>query len=182
MAMAAVRARKTVADYMKLPDEPRVELIGGEFYLSPSPNERHQRALINLAALLLQHVKKRKLGRVYVAPFDCILSTWDVVQPDLLFMASEHLDRIRDRVHGPPDLAVEILSPYHTERDRIVKRILYAKRGIREYWMVDPEERTVEVRILRGRSRSTVGLFGALNRLRSSLLPAFRPRVREIFE
>lgn len=121
------RQRKTVADYMRLPDDVRVELFEGEFFMSPSPSLVHQKIVIRLANLLSAYVKPRTLGEVVCAPFDCIFTDSTVTQPDVVFVATAHLVRIRERLYGPPDLAVEVLSRTHEERDRIVKRDLYRK-------------------------------------------------------
>lgn len=176
------RSRKTVADYMRLPDDIRMELIEGEFFVSPSPNSVHQRLVVRLVVLLDAHVRARNLGTVYCAPFDCILSDEDVVQPDVLFVAAANVSRIRERLHGPPDLAVEILSPAHEERDRLVKRDLYLKYGVPEYWIVDPRERLVEVRVRGDRAWTTHGVFGPDETLTSRIVPDFQVPVREILE
>lgn len=175
------RERKTVEDYLRLPDDVRCELFQGEYFMSPSPGFKHQVAVVKLSALLLDHVESRKLGRVLCAPFDCILSDEDVVQPDVLFVATGSLSKIRDRLYGAPDLAIEIISSGNAERDRIVKRDLYAKHGVREYWIVDPEARTLEVMSPDKGGWRLHAIFGASDEVTSLLLPNFRAAVRDIF-
>lgn len=176
------RARKTVEDYMRTPDDLRLELIEGEFFMSPSPGFRHQNTVANLMRLLTAFVHSRRLGKALCAPFDCILSDEDVVQPDVLFVATANLGRIRDRLFGPPDLAVEILSPFNAERDRIVKRDLYLKFAVPEYWIVDPDSKTIEVRSLRSGKWHLHAIFGTDDELTSPILPDLRLSVREAFE
>lgn len=176
------KVAKTVADYMALPDEPRVELIEGEFYGPPAPGEPHQGSSMNLSHLFVDHVKKRKLGRVFAAPFDVVLSDENVVQPDLLFIATENLHRLRDRVYGPPDLVVEILSPTHAERDRIVKRDLYHRYGVREFWIVDTVRRQIEVWKRGDTAWVLHAIFGTGETLTSTVLPDLRLAVDEVFE
>ncbi len=180
--MLDTRRKKTVEDYMKLPDEMRVELFEGEYFMSPSPSGRHQIVVVNLCERLSAYVRRNKLGRVFVAPFDCIFSDEDVAQPDILFVATENLGKIRDRLHGAPDLAIEVLSPPHAERDRIVKRDLYAKYGVREYWIVDHEALTIEILVLEGGKYRLWGILGAGDRLVSPLLGDLDLPVAEVFD
>ena len=176
------RNRKTVDDYMRLPDETRVELIQGEYCVSPSPSFIHQQTVVRVTLLLRLHVKSRQLGEVVCAPFDCILSNEDVVQPDVLFVATANLGRIRERLHGAPDLVVEVISRTHEERDRIVKRDLYLKHGVPEFWIVDPAERIVEVRTLGAGAWETLGTFSVGDSFSSRILPELRVAVRDVFE
>jgi len=183
-SMTALRARprKTVEDYMKLPDDVRVELIDGEFFMSPSPRERHQSIVLRLARLLADFVEKGRRGMVYIAPFDVHLPSGDVVQPDVIYVSQARSGIIQDWIRGVPDLLIEVLSPETPERDRIVKRDRYAQNGVREYWIVDPMDPTVEIfRSRRGRSLEA-GYFEKGDPIVSAVLPGFRPRVGELAE
>lgn len=175
------RPRKTLDDLRKLPEGVRAELIEGDLFMSPSPRERHQRAVLNLGAHLRAFVNGRALGRVYVAPFDVHLPTGDVVEPDVLFVAAERLGIIEDWVNGAPDLVVEVLSPENPERDRLVKRSLYARSGVREYWIVDPQERSVELFVLDSGSLVPKGFFKDTESVASPRLAGLSLRVDEIF-
>ncbi len=172
---------KTVADYMSRPDDVRVELFEGTFYVTPSPDFRHQAISMSLALLLGPHIRDRRLGALLAAPFDVILSDENVVQPDLVFVAAAHAERIRDRLHGPPDLAIEILSAAHAERDRIVKREIYRQHGVPEYWIVDGAARAVEVLLLDAGIWRLHGMFDAGDILTSVVLPDLRLDVAEVF-
>ena len=122
-------------DFLLFPDDGRRhELIDGEHYVTPSPNTRHQelvgRLHFELALYLRGH---REAGRVFLAPFDVIFTRWDVVEPDLLFVAGDQASIITDKnVQGPPALMVEVLSPGTRRTDEQVKRRLFDRGGVRE--------------------------------------------------
>jgi Uma2 family endonuclease len=141
---AAVRF--TYQDYLNLPEESRYEIIDGDLQMSPSPSTRHQRIVGKLYECLLATVRERGLGEVFIAPLDVVLSTADVVQPDVFFVSTERAAIVKEKgVFGAPDLVVEVLSSASAERDRTVKAKLYARAGVAELWLVDAEARTIEV-------------------------------------
>src|SRR5512132_1473002 len=146
------RALLTYSDYAALPDDGRrYELHWGEISVTPAPGTRHQGAIVNLISLLNEHVRSRGLGKVFVAPTDCILSNVTVVQPDVLYIAADRLAIISDRgIEGAPTLVVEVLSPSTARLDRDRKMKLYAEHGVPYYWIVDPETRSVEAYTLNG--------------------------------
>ena len=181
---APTRIRFTYHDYKSIPetDPRRFELLDGELVMAPVPSVWHQNIAGNLYAYLRQVVRKHNLGRVFFAPIDVVLSETDVVQPDLLFVARGHEDRIREEgIFGAPDLVVEILSPATESRDRGYKRTLYARHGVREYWIVDPQARRVEVYTLTSQGLTLWQTFGPGQTLRSALLPEFTLPVDEVF-
>ena len=147
-AMATSRPSKTVDDYLALGDGVRAELIAGELYVTPSPTPDHQTIVGNLHVLLRSAVRSGAGGSVYVAPLDVHLPSGDIVQPDLLWIAASNHSIVQDWIRGVPDLLVEIVSPLGAERDRIVKRALYARNGVPEYWIVDGATQTVERLVL----------------------------------
>jgi Uma2 family endonuclease len=128
------------ADYWKLPEGEPVELIRGRFVVSPAPNTLHQTLVILLSNLLFE-ASRRGGGRVLPGPTDVVLDDHTILQPDVLYVRRRRREIIRERVVGPPDLVIEILSPHNSRRDRIDKLNLYAKYGVAEYWIVDPVER-----------------------------------------
>src|SRR5438445_9675164 len=142
----------TYEDYVGLPDDGRrYEILDGELEVSPAPAPRHQRVLLNLLRIVDRHVEERDLGQVYVAPIDVILVPTTIVQPDLVFVAAGREAIVSERaIEGPPDLAVEILSPWSDRRDRVAKAALYARYGIRHYWIPDPVARPLEVYEVKG--------------------------------
>ncbi len=151
----------TYEDYCALPDDGRrYEIIEGELYVTPSPSRAHQQFAANLLVSLKPFVTARGLGEVFIAPFDVILEETSVVVPDLLFVAVARSGIVTDRgVRGAPDLIVEILSPGTARRDRVEKAKLYARHGVRQYWLADPERRVLEVYELgEGQYRRAAGL------------------------
>lgn len=147
MPLPAGTAKLTYADFLRFPEDgQRHELLDGEHVVTPSPRTKHQVVSVNLTLLLATWARAADAGQLFVAPFDVVLSDSTVVEPDLLFLAREHLDRLtEENVRGAPDLVVEILSEGSRRRDEIVKRDLYDHFGVSEYWVVDPELETVKV-------------------------------------
>lgn len=128
-------------------DGNRYEAIGGELHVSPPPKHRHQWVAANLFAALHDLLVRPGYGRLYFAPIGVEFpETEEGVQPDLLFISTGHLGLItEDWIRGAPDLVIEILSPGTARRDRTVKRQLYERQGVPEYWMVDLDAKQVEV-------------------------------------
>ncbi len=140
----------TYADYAALPDDGhRYELIDGELVMTPAPGYAHQRVLARLVSILDSHVCAKNLGELLFAPLDVILSESTTVQPDIVFLAHDRERQVRKRgIEGPPSLVVELLSPNRLEHDLEVKRELYFRYGVPHYWIVDPEQRTLERLVL----------------------------------
>ena len=177
------RTKLTYEDYLNTPDDERYELINGELIMAPSPRWAHQYADMEIGSILHTFVKRHNLGVVCSAPFDVVLSDTDVVQPDLLFVSRERLHIItEDNIQGAPDLAVEILSPSTSARDRGYKRDLYAKHGVKEYWQVDTDAKRITVLSLNAHGEyDVVAVYGVGQTLASSLLPGFALNLDEIF-
>lgn len=142
------RLKLTYDDFALFPDDgKRHELIDGEHYVTPSPNTRHQEISATLFGLIWSYLEAHPIGRVFHAPFDVVFSDVDVVEPDLLYVSDERAPAIMTSQHvrGAPDLVVEIGSPGTRQRDETIKRRLYERTGVREYWVVDPEIEVVRV-------------------------------------
>jgi len=138
----------TYDDFVLFPDDgKRHELIDGEHYVTPSPNTRHQRISGHLYLLIANWLEEHPIGQVFYAPFDVVMSDIDVVEPDLLYMSNERAAAILtpQHVRGAPDLVIEIGSEGTRKRDETIKRHLYERAGVREYWFVDPELDVVRV-------------------------------------
>ncbi len=137
----------TYEDYAALSEDgPRYELIGGELYEMPAPTRVHQELVVRLLMLLRSFVDARRLGKVYVAPFDIRLSPHDVVQPDIIYVSRERASGYGSNfLMGGPDLAAEVLSPSTRKRDLTVKRELYAEADVRELWFGNIEAGRIEV-------------------------------------
>ncbi len=143
------RGQWTESDYFQLPESNRlIELSEGEITIMPPPSDTHQRLVGNLYRLLYAFVAAHQLGIVRFAPLAVRLWPGKIREPDLLFISHEHADRLGEYVHGPPDLAVEVISPTSRTVDRVTKFGEYAQAGISEYWLVDPAQEVVEVFVL----------------------------------
>ena len=121
------------------------------------------------------------LGRTCFAPFDVILSDFNVVQPDLIFVSNERSHIIDDYMHGAPDLLVEILSPSTADYDRTIKRELYERYGVPEYWLVDPYAKTITILRLGADGYNVHAVYGEGDALSSPTLAGFSLSLSELF-
>ena len=146
----AQRVHYTWDDYVKFPDDgKRYEIIDGELFVTAAPVFGHQYTSGELYTLLRAWAAQRG-GVAAFAPVDVVLANDTIVQPDLIWISAERLEElVGDRVTGIPDIVVEILSPSTARRDRSKKSEVYARFGAREYWLVDPRDKSVEIRTLR---------------------------------
>jgi Uma2 family endonuclease len=123
-----------------------LELIDGEIVMTPSPVPRHQLISIYLATEFVNAVTRRQRGLVLSAPLDVWFDDANIVQPDIIVLLNDRLGQMTDRlIEGPPNLLVEIVSPTSRVRDRSLKRTRYARYGVTEYWLVEPEANAVVV-------------------------------------
>ena len=179
---ASVKPKLTYEDYAKTPDDERYELIDGELIPMPSPKWLHQLLQAKIFLPLANFVYGGSLGSMVVAPMDVLLTPFDVVQPDLIFVSNARAHIItEDNIRGAPDLLIEILSPSTERRDRIVKRDLYARHGVGEYWLIDPYAKTATVLILGANGYNTHAVFGEGDTLTSPTLPGFALNLGELF-
>ncbi len=176
----------TYEDYLLFPEDgKRHELIDGEHFMTPSPSTKHQRILGNLFLAFRTFLKEHKIGEIFVAPCDVVLSDLDVVEPDLLFVSSGRSSIITEKnIQGPPDLVVEILSETTRKTDEIIKRKLYEHHGVSEYWIVDPELETVKVYRMGDEGYARTGEYSKENTdtLTTPLLPGLQIPLSEILE
>ncbi len=173
----------TYRDYLRLEDDQRYEVIEGQLIMVPAPSSFHQWFSHNLEILLTEFVREHKLGYVFDAPIDVILDENNVVQPDLLFIAKRRREIIRERgIFGAPDLVVEIVSPSSVDRDYHTKQRLYERFGVREYWLVDPGNRAVDVLGLSEDGYASVSFACADGRVNSSVLAGLSVALADIFQ
>jgi len=187
MKVARTGVKLTYDDFLLFPDDgKRHELIDGEHYVTASPNTKHQRVSGNLHWLLRSHLEVRPSGQIFYAPFDIVFSRFDVVEPDLLYISNERAAEILTSKHvtGSPELIIEIGSPSTRQRDETIKRRLYERSGVIEYWVVDRELDVVRV-YRRGGDRFDrpieLSLEGG-DALTSPLFPGLALRLAEIFK
>jgi Uma2 family endonuclease len=171
----------TEGDYFSLPDTNRiVELSEGRLIMPPRPTRSHQVAVEELYIRLRTFVKARDLGEVHIAPLPVRLWPGKIREPDILFIAKEHADRVGERVMGVPDLVVEVTSPATLKTDRMEKFFEYARAGVAEYWLLDPQERTIEVYTLKQGAYLLGGKWAAGEAASSALLAGLEVRVDEV--
>jgi Uma2 family endonuclease len=179
--------RLTYDDLEYFPDDrKRREIIDGELYVTPSPSLRHQVLVGRLYMATASYLAGRpEIGRVFVSPLDVVLSPHDVVEPDLLFVGSDQLEVLTvTNVQGPPALVVEVLSPSTRKTDEQIKRRLFSRVGVREYWLVDPELDLIKVfrRGGDGSFRRVAELTAEdVDSLTSPLLPGFSLPLSDLF-
>jgi len=148
----------TEEDYFNLPDTNHyIELSEGRLIFLDMQSTTHQRVVGKLYRLMADFVDNNALGEVGLAPLPVHLWKGKVREPDIVFMSDAHKDRIREKYWGVPDLVVEVLSKSNVNADRVEKFAEYVQAGISEYWIVDPEAKTIEVYTLK---KSTYDLFG----------------------
>jgi Uncharacterized protein conserved in cyanobacteria len=175
----------TVDDLDLMPDDGnRYELIEGEIFMSRAPGLTHQRIIVNLLAFFLKYLDQNRIGEVIITP-GVIFNEYNGVIPDIVFMSNERRDEIAstERVTGAPDLVIEIVSPgaENERRDRVIKRQLYSKFGVEEYWVVYPGSRSVEIYRLQDHVLELIATLAEQDEIRSPLLPGFSCNVAGIF-
>ncbi len=148
--------------------------------MPPHPTHTHQLIVFELAIKMRAFVQKQNLGLVQIGPLPVRLWPGKIREPDILFVANEHSDRIAEQAYGPPNLVVEVLSPSTRRTDRLEKTVEYARAGVSEYWIVDPNGRTVEVFILREGAYELLGKWEEGEEARSEVLAGFRLAVDEV--
>ncbi|MEW6238352.1 MAG: Uma2 family endonuclease [Candidatus Omnitrophota bacterium] len=172
----------TYEDYLHFSDEKRYEIIEGEVYMVPSPLIYHQRVSRNLMRLIEDFVLEKNLGEVYYAPLDVVLSDINVVQPDILFVSIENAGIITDKnIQGAPDLVIEILSLSSDHKDKVLKRNLYAKFGVKEYWLVDPDAKQIQVFTLKDGALAPWNAYRLDETMQSALWPDLKLELKSIF-
>jgi Uma2 family endonuclease len=185
--MPSPGVKLTYDDFVQFPDDGlRHELIDGEHYVTPSPNTKHQTVSINLTVLIGSWLEHHPIGRLFHAPFDVVFSHYDVVEPDLLYLSNARAaDALTPKhVRGVPELVIEIGSPGTRKRDETVKRRLYERTGVTEYWIVDPDRDTVLVYRREGDTFSRVSELSAEDAavLTTSLLPGLEIPLARVFK
>ena len=170
---------------LPLPDDgKRYELIEGQLYVSTAPDLIPQRAAGRIYLAFAKYLEQQPIGEILLGP-GVILSDYDGVIPDLVYLSNERRDQIATgaRIYGAPNLVVEILSrgKQNMERDRKQKLKLYAKFGVEEYWIVDTRDRAVEVYSREAETLKLFTTFVSDETITSPLLPGFVPAVKSFF-
>lgn len=181
--MGAHRSVFTYADYKELPEDGyRYEILNGDLVREPSPRPMHQIISGNLFATLRQFALEHRLGLVLDAPVDVVLSEVNVLEPDLIFIPRDETALLtEENIAGAPTLVVEILSPSTRKRDLTVKRRIYESFRVKEYWLVDPDSRTINVLALTETGYVSKGALTTGDTLTSPLFPGLAIDVADVF-
>lgn len=178
----------TYADYCTLPEDTarRYELLQGELIMVPAPTIRHQRVSRNLEYIFHHYLRSHATGEVFYAPVDLMLGQGvarEVAQPDLVVVSDARRSIVKTGgIEGGPDIVVEILSPGTGARDRGYKLTLYARHGVTEYWIVDPDLPTVEVFTLGVQGYECTARYGARDEIVVSQFPGLTIPLAEVFK
>ena len=182
--VSAVHPRVSFAELCRWPDDGRqYELYDGEVIVVPAPIPRHQRVGINVVSVLREY-EQRTGGLVFYAPFDVVLTEYDVVQPDVVFFRAERRDLIdmMRPTRVPPDLAVEVSSPSTERRDRGRKMELLARFGVPEYWIIDPIGNLLEIYQLQSASDILAAVVGEKDHVESPTLAGLSFEAVRLFQ
>ncbi|GAF82857.1 unnamed protein product [marine sediment metagenome] len=148
----------------------------------PAPSTRHQNVSRNLEFIIWSFVKSHNLGMIYYAPIDVVFGSTDVVQPDIVFIAKNRLAIVKEKgIFGAPDWVIEIVSSSTSKIDIKLKKDLYERFGVREYWMVYPEDEKVEVCLLEGGNYKLRGVFLKQDALQVSTIERLEVNLEEVF-
>lgn len=181
--MFAVKERHTIKEYKLLPENAPYQLIEGEFVMTPAPSPFHQIISANLFKAIAKFVDGKAAGIALYSPLDVYLGDENALQPDIVFISKQRQDIIEnDGIHGAPDMVIEILSPSTAYYDIRKKFRIYEKAGVKEYWIVDPEMKSVELFSLT--EQGTFLLSAGHTELRiasSGILSGFEISLEEIF-
>ncbi len=161
-------------------DFSRYELINGEIVKKSSPSLQHQRISRKLVVAIDNYLTTNPIGEVFAAPLDVVLEEHEAPQPDIFFVSKDRdfvLNEAEGVVIGTPDLIVEIISPTSVRRDRYDKKELYERYGVREYWLVDPQNRSIEVFAFINNRYQLHSFADAEGKAISAVLPGFEVEV-----
>ena len=180
--MAVTKQKKwTYEEYYRLNDEKRYEVLEGELIEMSSPSSEHQIIIGNLSSMLWVFLKENNLGQMISSPIDVIFDENNTFQPDIVFISKENKQIIQDRgIFGSPDLVVEILSKSTEKKDRGLKFKAYEKFGVREYWLVDPRKKSIEVFVLEKSKFVSYNLVKTDDPLKSRVFPNLSVRYSEL--
>lgn len=182
---AKVEPLLTVADLDLMPDDGnRYELFEGVIFVSRAPSLTHQRVLANVIAIYRAYLDKNPIGEILPTP-GVIFDEYNGVIPDAVFISSEQVRNIGsgERINEAPEIVIEIVSPgkENAQRDRVMKRQVYGRHGVKEYWIADPETRSLEIYRLDKRTLKLVATLKDEDEVTSPVLPGFDYKVGRFF-
>ncbi|MEO0155427.1 MAG: Uma2 family endonuclease [candidate division WOR-3 bacterium] len=173
----------TYEDYLKLEDDKRYEVINGRLTEMPAPTPWHQDIAGCLYFVMRKFVMEKGIGKIYYSPIDVVFRGDVILQPDIVYVSKERLGIIGEKaIMGVPDLIVEIVSPSTTRRDTVVKKGVYENFGVKEYWIVYPEEKAVEVWVLGEKGKYELYSFAEKEgKVKSKVLEGLEVDLKEVF-
>ncbi|OHB99635.1 MAG: hypothetical protein A2Z57_09030 [Planctomycetes bacterium RIFCSPHIGHO2_12_39_6] len=182
MSVTVKKQKWTYGDYLQIDDNNRYEIYKGELIMVPAPSSWHQRYSRNIEFLMWSYVKEKGLGEVLYAPLDVIFTEDNVYQPDIVFVSKENMHIIKDRgVFGAPDLIVEIISPGTAIYDVVDKREIYEGYGVKELWFVNPDEKAVEVLVLKDGVYKRHSFARKKGEVCSQIIEGFKADLKDVF-
>ncbi len=181
--MPLVKEKRISVNYYKLlPEGAPYQLIEGELVMTPAPNPRHQIILGRLFRTISEFVEEKKAGIVLISPIDLYLDDENAFQPDIIFISKNSQSVIKkDGIYGPPEIVIEILSPSTAHYDLREKFRIYERTGVKEYWIVDPDMKSVEVYLNKAGGFSLEYKVETEGEIGSKILDGFKINIREIF-
>jgi Uma2 family endonuclease len=174
----------TVEDYRLLPETgPRYQLVEGELIMAPAPNRYHQDISGNIYFILREYLEKHPIGRLYEAPFDVYFDQSNAHQPDIIFVSKANYAILTDAgADGAPDFIVEILSAKTAYLDKKPKRQVYARSGVKELWLVDPDAKTIHVYFLQENASQPTASYSEKDTFTSPHFPGLKISGKKIFK
>jgi Uma2 family endonuclease len=173
----------TVEHYRQLPEGgPRYQLIEGDLYMAPAPNRYHQDISRNLLLIIGTYLLKHPIGTVYSAPFDVFLDEINAHQPDILYVAKKNRILTHAGAEGAPDFIVEILSPKTAHLDKDAKRRVFARRGVKELWIIDPNTKLIDVYFLQKHPEKPTATYRETDTWTSPHFPGLKIKGKQIFK
>ncbi len=178
----AEKKQATYDDYLNTPEGGKFQLVAGEIIEMTSPSLYHQRIITKLSTIINNFLSKHNIAELFVAPLDVYFSETEVYQPDIIILLNESFSKMKEnKIEGAPDLVVEVLSPSTAYYDLKHKKSIYEKHGVREYWVVDPIDKTVEILENQNGKFHLIGEFSKTDTAKSSLLAGMEVGLERIF-
>ena len=172
----------TYDDYLKLNDDKRYEIIKGRLVEMAGASFEHQDVLTIILMKMREFCDRNNLGKVIPSPFDVVLNDENVVQPDIVFISNEKLHLIKNSLFGVPDLVVEVVSDSSEKKDKIIKKKLYEKFRVKEYWIVEPNKKKIRVYVIKNNRYSLYCSSRIKEKIRSKVLEGFEIDLKEVFK
>ncbi len=180
--LATKTQHATVADYLALPEGAPYQLINFELVMSPAPAPDHQYLFANVHILLWKYFSGKDLKQIRLAPFDVHLGEGEIYQPDIFIVLSGNPGTtVKNGFHGVPDVVFELLSPSNAYYDLRHKKEIYEKVGVKEYWILDPEDHTIECHRNSDKGFILSGIAKGEGIVESAVLPGFIAKTEELF-